>query len=73
MDFSLGSIVASLLFSSVGFVAFSYGKKLIRYRLIGMGVALMAYSYFTRGVFTWIVGAGLSGGLYYFWDWLNES
>ena len=69
MNFSAGNIFAGIVFSGVGFVAFTYGKKQERYEAMGIGVALMIYPYFTpSATMTCIVGAGLLGLLYFFHD-----
>lgn len=65
---TFGSIVASLVFSSIGFVAFTYGKKEGRYRTMALGGVLMAYSYFTPGLLlTCLVGCALTAALYFVW------
>ena len=44
--FGAAPLIANLLFSSIGFVAFIYGKRLHVWRPMGLGLALMAYTYF---------------------------
>lgn len=69
LNLSAGSLIGSLVFSSIGYVAFSYGKKTGRVQVMALGGALMVYSYFTPGVLsTWLVGAGLTGAFYYLRD-----
>lgn len=46
MDLSAGSLMASLLVSSVGFGVFLFGKKQMRPPQLIAGGALMAYPYF---------------------------
>jgi hypothetical protein len=66
---SAGSLFGSLVFSSIGFWAFTYGRRTARFQFVALGGALMAYSYFTPGAAaTWLVGAGLTGALYYLRD-----
>lgn len=66
MSFSAGSLVASLLFSSVGFVVFSYGKKTGDFRRMALGGALMVYPYFVTGALAVsLVGLGLTGALFF--------
>ncbi|HEX2735064.1 MAG TPA: hypothetical protein VHM70_25840 [Polyangiaceae bacterium] len=55
MDFSMGSIMASILVSGVGYVLFSYGKKLGRTPQIGIGLLMMVFPYFVGGVW-WMFG-----------------
>lgn len=65
----MGSIVGNLLFSSIGFVAFAYGKKTQRFRVMAMGGVLMVFPYFVSGAaMMWLVGAGLTAALYYYRD-----
>ncbi len=62
---TLAYIVGALLFSTIGLVAWHYGRKLQRSRMKWLGVALMFYGYVA--VETWIlyaVGMGLSLALY---------
>lgn len=47
-NFSGAEIAANLLFSSVGFVAFVYGKKMHVWKTMFLGVALMGYTYFVE-------------------------
>ena len=59
-------IVAWVLFGAIGFVAFTYGKKIRSLRPCLIGGALMVYPYFFTG--TWplyIVGIALTAALYY--------
>jgi hypothetical protein len=42
--------VASLLVSSIGFVAFYYGKGMHRFTLMLFGMAMMIYPYFLHSV-----------------------
>ena len=65
-NFSAGNIIAGLVFSGIGFVAMRYGKANGNFQMIGLGVALMAYPYFTpTTLWTCGVGAGLTAALYY--------
>ena len=59
-DFSTPNIIAGILFSIVGFVAFSYGKKMGMWKPMSIGLALMGYSWFVPNVWAnWIVGTAL--------------
>jgi len=44
--FSSAELVASLIFGSIGFVAFVYGKRMHTWKPMLIGLALMAYPYF---------------------------
>ena len=50
MDFESESLVASLIVSSIGFVAFMYGRRLERVPQIVVGLLLMAFPYFVPNV-----------------------
>jgi hypothetical protein len=43
---SAANLIGNLLFSSVGFVAFIYGKRMNLWKLMLCGLALMIYPYF---------------------------
>ncbi|MGI8891571.1 MAG: hypothetical protein ACR2G0_12430 [Chthoniobacterales bacterium] len=46
------NLFAGLLFSSVGFVGFIYGKRLSLWKPMFLGLALMAYPYFIEDTMT---------------------
>jgi hypothetical protein len=45
-DLSAPSLIAGLLFGSIGFVAFVYGKRMNLWKPMLCGIALMVYPYF---------------------------
>ena len=57
MDFSAGSLFASLLVSAIGFGLFIYGKKQTRPPQLVVGIALMVFPYFV-GDPRWMLGTG---------------
>ena len=60
MDFSAGSLIASLIVSTVGFAIFRYGKSEVRPPQLAVGMAMMVYPYFIEGPLAmW----GLAGAL----------
>ncbi|MEK7382595.1 MAG: hypothetical protein AAB262_04840 [Elusimicrobiota bacterium] len=66
---SMGSIVGNLLFSAAGFVAFAYGKKTMKFRVMVMGGVLMVFPYFVSDtMMLWLVGAGLTAALFFVWE-----
>ena len=69
-DFNLGKMLAYFLFSSIGFVAFSYGKKQSNPKPLVVGLILMIYPYFISNLWA-IYGVGflLCAGLYFFRDY----
>ncbi len=62
-------LFAALIFSTIGFLAFRYGKKDMLWKPMAIGVALMVYPYFVSR--TWLlyaIGCTLSVGLFIFRD-----
>jgi hypothetical protein len=54
------SLLASLLVSSIGFVAFAYGKKQSRLPQMAIGLGMMGFPYFVNSVPLMLgIGAGL--------------
>ncbi len=65
--FSPWGLFGGLLFGSIGFIAFVYGKKNSEFRPLIIGIALMAYPYFLRGTIPlYLIGIGLTAALYFF-------
>jgi hypothetical protein len=54
--FDATSILAGLFVSSIGFVLFSYGRKMSRPPQMVAGVVLLVFPYFVPGV-GWMLGA----------------
>jgi hypothetical protein len=52
---SPAALFGSLLFGAIGLAAFVYGKKMVRYGPMVIGLVLMAYPYFVSE--TWLVYA----------------
>ena len=66
---SIGNIFVSLIFGGIGFVAFAYGKKIENYKMLGIGIALMAYPYFVPNtVAACVIGVLLTALLFIFRD-----
>ena len=66
-NFSPSNLFAGLIFGSIGFVAFIYGKKMVFFRLMIIGIALMVYPYFFSGTLViYLIGIILTAVLY-FW------
>jgi len=55
MNLDGNSLLASLLISSIGFVAFAYGKKQKRLPQLLVGLSLMGFPYFVGSV-PWMFG-----------------
>ena len=67
--FSTAVIMAGLIFGSVGFVAFMYGKKQGSAKAIVIGVLLMAYPYFIQNTIAlYGIGIALTIALFIFRD-----
>ena len=63
------NLVANLLFSSIGFVGFIYGKRMSAWRPMFIGIALMAYPYFIpAGWLLYFIGIALTAALFMFRD-----
>jgi len=54
------NLIFGLLFSSVGFVGFIYGKRMSRWKPMFLGLTLMAYPYFIENTLA-LCGLGLVG------------
>ena len=66
MDFDAGSLLASFLVSSIGFVLLVYGKKMARWPQLATGVTLLAFPFFvSSAVWTLLIGAALCGVLWF--------
>ena len=68
-SFSWPRLIGSLLFGSVGFVAFVYGKKMSLWQPMALGFALMGYTYLMpNDTAVYLVGAALTAALFVFRD-----
>jgi len=57
-DFSPVNLIAGLLFGSIGFIAFVYGKRMNLWKPMFCGIALMIYPYFVSNVLLiWLIGS----------------
>ncbi len=65
MDFDANALLASIVPSSIGLVAFMYGKRQGRIPHIAVGLVLMVYPYFVSNILLMFAIAGaLSLGLW---------
>jgi hypothetical protein len=63
------SLMGGLIFSGVGLVAFTYGKRTGGVRATALGGVLMVYSFFTPNTAAlYLVGLGLTAALFIFRD-----
>jgi len=60
LDFGAVNLIGGLVFGSIGFVAFIYGKRMNLWKPMLCGIALMVYPYFVSDtlVMCLIGGAG---------------
>ena len=69
MNFSMTNIIGGLIFGSIGFIAFVYGKKQSNFITMIIGALLMAYPYFIQNnILLYVIGAALTGALFFFRD-----
>lgn len=67
--FSLSGLLGGLLFGSIGFVAFIYGKKNSEFRPMITGILLMGYPYLVKGTLAlYLVGVVLTVVLFVWRD-----
>ncbi len=67
--FSGLNLVGGLVFGSIGFVAFMYGKKMNVWKTMFLGLALMAYPYFIENdIALFAIGVVGTAALFIFRD-----
>ncbi|MDE2489246.1 MAG: hypothetical protein KGM24_00255 [Elusimicrobia bacterium] len=65
--FTFSNIIGNLIFSGIGMVAFSYGKKEGNFRMMLIGGVLVGYSFvLTTTLEVYGIGALLTAALYFF-------
>ncbi len=72
LDLDWNSILVSLIFSGVGFVYFSYGKKQSHFVMMLCGLSLMFYSYFVDSIL-WAIGIGVALSVAPFFRWPSQK
>jgi hypothetical protein len=66
-NLSWPNIMAWIIFGMIGMCAFNYGRKEKNYKVLGIGVVLMGYSYFVSStLWLYVIGIAVSC-LLYFW------
>jgi hypothetical protein len=66
---SPAALLGSILFGAIGLGAFIYGKRMVLYKPMVIGVALMAYPYFVpQAWLMYAIGFALCFALYAFRD-----
>jgi hypothetical protein len=64
-DFSASNLIGNLLFSSIGFVAFIYGKRSSAWKVMFCGLGLMIMPYFIGNTAAmYACGAVATGALF---------
>lgn len=58
MDFDVPNLIASVLFSLIGFMYLKHGKKAVEMKFAISGILLVVFGYFTPSV-PWTVGVGI--------------
>ena len=59
------SMVASIIFSSIGLAAFVYGKKVSSFKALVIGIVLMSYTFFvTNNFLVYGIGVVLTAALF---------
>ncbi len=68
-SFSAVNIIGNLLFSGIGYIAYSYGKKMDKTRVMIQGVVLMGYSYvISDTLWMYVIGTALTA-----WTWAGRN
>ena len=63
---SAASLIGNLLFGSIGFVAFVYGKRMHLWKLMLGGLALMIFPYFIADtVLMYLIGTTATATLFF--------
>ena len=66
---SAANLIGGLIFGSIGFVAFVYGKRMQLWKMMLCGLALMVYPYFVEDMLVlFAVGVIGSGALFFLRD-----
>ena len=67
--FNWANLISGLLFGSIGFMAFMYGKKEKSAKPLIIGIILMVYPYFVSNTFwSYVIGIVLTAALYFWKD-----
>ena len=67
---SLANLISGLLFGSIGFVAFVYGKRQSNFKIMGIGALLIGYPYFIfNTIAVYLIGIALTVALFIFREW----
>lgn len=68
-EFSISSLLASLFFGIIGFWLFREGRRRNHFKILIIGIVLIAYPYFTASAAAdWVIGIVLCGLAYLVWE-----
>jgi hypothetical protein len=63
------NLIGGIIFGAIGFVAFTYGKKMGSWKPMAIGALLLVFPYFVADTkMLYIIGGGLTAALYFFRD-----
>jgi hypothetical protein len=69
LHWSADNLICGLVFGSIGFVAFVYGKRMHLWKMMLCGLALMIYPYFVEDMLIlFAIGVIGSGALFFLRD-----
>lgn len=68
-SFDINLILVNLLFSGVGFVYLSFGRRTSNFPVMLTGIALMAYGYFTPSLVSCVLVGVLLSALPFVFKW----
>lgn len=62
MDFDVSTLFAGIVFGTIGFGCWKYGRRTQSLRAMLLGFALIGYPWVAPGgLWLWVIGAGLTG------------
>lgn len=68
-SFNWANVISGLIFGTIGFIAFMYGKKEKSVKPLVIGLVLMVYPYFVSNTFAqYAIGISLTAALYFWRD-----
>ncbi len=66
---SFANIIGGILFGSIGFIAFVYGKKMSEFRTMGLGAVLVVFPYLVSNTIAlYVIGILLTVSVIIFRD-----
>ena len=67
IPFSAANLIGGMIFSSIGFVAYTHGKRLHQWRSMLSGLALMIFPYFAQNTACLFAVGSLATLALYLW------